>query len=553
MQKGLWALALAAGWSLCVGVHGAERDTAPAGRDSTAPAGEPAAASAPGSPALEPALPEPFAEVPAPWRDYYRQAAAAECLGDRLQRCLAFPDLPGNRWPDGHAAAHCRYHALEPIALAEFEAALEQGTIAALESRLDVLLARHFGDGDGDGDGEDIHVALEAFGAADGETDRISARWLELAPGSAYANLARAEHLRGNDWVSKTPREQLRRMSELLQQAIPLFREAIRLQPRLMPAYAGLHDVAMLESRDDLQREALAGALAQDPACVEFARVRMHALQPRWGGSYEEMLGFAAELSRHLARRPQLAIHVAAPYGDRGDRLRGSGEYTRETVAVLDVAVRTGSNEAHLRDAAIVVLNLPEAAGGPDQWKGIALLLQEQRFNALNSGLHQNIARQVLPLDPEWGLRHALRAHELDPDDLSARFTLAMAYRDNRMPEQAEGHYLAAAQGEHRQGVLRDVATLWFRNLGSDRDVAAARAARAKPHIDRLLAEYPEDGVGWALRMHEHGLRGESLPAEAMRNFLKYADRDDPWQAEQAAQMEAELKRVGAPPELWRP
>jgi hypothetical protein len=62
-----------------------------------------------------PAIPEKpsadlFKDVPEPWRDYLVKARTAERISDPLQRCLTFPDLPGNKWPVGHAQAHCRYH-----------------------------------------------------------------------------------------------------------------------------------------------------------------------------------------------------------------------------------------------------------------------------------------------------------------------------------------------------------------------------------------------------------------------------------------------------------
>ncbi len=496
-----------------------------------------------------------FKDVPAPWRDYFLQAREAERLDDPLQHCLASPDLPGNRWPEGHAAAHCRFHAVEAMALADFDGYLARGEAAALDALLDRLLAKHFAEG---GDGEDIHVAIGAFNDANADTDRVSARWLELAPGSAYANLARANYYRdaawnarGGKWASETPRESMRRMTDMVEQAVPLFREAIRIEPRLMPAYAGLLSVAMLDSRPGLEREAVAGAAAQDPACLEMARLRMQALTPRWGGSYEEMLSYAAELSRHVARRPQLAIHIAAPYGDRGDRLGAEKEFTREAAEILDIAVRIGSNESHLRDAANVALNLRDDEGGPDRWKGVALLLQERRFNGTNAWGHRQIAWQLLRYEPEWGLHHAVRAVEHDPGNAWGHYLAGVGYHATRQIEHAERHYLLAADDEEqRRDALRALATMW---LYSDSPNDGEAMIRAKPHIDRLLESFPEDGLGWAMRVHQQNLTEGHINLETVRRFLRHADRADPWQAAQASYLEAELTRQGVPPEPRRP
>jgi hypothetical protein len=288
---------------------------------------------------------EQFKDAPAPWRDYLIQARAAERVADPLQRCLRFPDLPGNAWPAGHAAAHCRDHAAQRTVPAEVLPYLQRGDFAGLETRLDAMLQRHFADTD---DGEDIHYAFSMFeDATDPRADAWSAAWLAQRPQSAYAQLARATfyrdqawHVRGGNYSSQTPRENLRRMSEFADESVPLYAEAIRLNPRLMPAYDGLLEVAMLDSRADDERRAIAGAQAIDPSCVTMARKRMRAISPRWGGSYEEMLAYANELGAYVGRRPQLANFIAAPFADRGDRLVDADQYTRETADTLDIALR---------------------------------------------------------------------------------------------------------------------------------------------------------------------------------------------------------------------
>lgn len=496
-----------------------------------------------------------FAAIPEPWRAYYRDAAEADLVEDRLQRCLAYPDLPGNRWPDGHADAHCRFHALEPLDVRTIEAYLAAGDAAALDRLLDEMLDRHYSAQEF---GEDIDVALQALHDASAEIDLLTSRWLELAPDSAYANLARASHLRqaawsarGGAWARETPRESFQRMERFAEQALPLYREAIRIEPRLLPAYAGLLNLGILTSRDDLQREAIAGAQAQDPGCVEMARQRMNALEPRWGGSYEEMLSFGAELSRHLPRRPQLAIHVAAPYADRGDVLVSEDAFTRETVAILEAAVRIGSNEGALRQAANVVLNLPASEGGADHWKGVAMLLQEHRFNETSAWAHRQIGWQLLRLDPQWALRHAQRAEALDPEDAFGQYLLGAGYRRTHRFEQAEQHYLAAAaDAVQRRGSLVELSMMLLYGGGAEREQAAAKA---KPHIDRLLDEYPDEGAAWAMRLDQSVITDAYVDLEVVREFLRHANRDDPWQAQRAEQLETELGEQGVPAERWRP
>ncbi len=496
-----------------------------------------------------------FQNVPEAWRAYFLQAHAAERHADWLQRCLAYPDLPGNKWPAGHAEAHCRYHAAGRIEVEEVDGYLQRGEVAALQRRLDGLLARHFSEDDF---GEDIDAALETFYGADADADRVSERWLALAPESAYAHLARANHLRGRAgaarggaWAQKTPKANFRRMEDLLVQAIPFYRTAIRLEPRLMPAYAGLLNSAMLGSMPGVEREALAGAKAQDPACVEVARRRMNALEPRWGGSYEEMLSFGAELSRHVPRRPQLAIHVSAPYRDRADMLVSEDAFTRETMALLDIATRIGSEEGALHQAGNVALNLTKEEGGADPWKATALLLQEQRFNHVNAWAHRQIAWHVLRLDPAWSLRHAQRAGESEPDVAFGRFLLGAGYSRTGEFDKAEPHYIAAAEDDgNRLRALGELATMWLYRAGLPPEQAAAKAG---PYVDRFLQAFPDHGPAWLVRLDQLRMQHGRMDLATVRGFMRHADSNEPWQAARVAELESELKRLGVPPEQWRP
>lgn len=501
------------------------------------------AADAEGEPKPIPDKPESeqFPDAPAPWRDYLVQARAAERLGDPLQRCLAYPDLPGNRWPEGHAEAHCRLHAIQVIDLAGIDAYLERGGIEALDALMAGYLRKHF---EAPEFGEDIHDAINRFSdATNTEADRISTRWLSLAPKSAYANAARASYLldaawnaRGNKFAASTPRESMRKMGELVAQSIPLYEEALRIEPRLMPAYVGLLDLAMTDSRHELERAVIARAREHDPACISMARQMMTALEPRWGGSYEEMLSLAAQLSPLVGDRPLLAMHVGSPYGDRGDRLRAQEQYTKEAMDILAIALRTGSNEEHMRDAAIVAINLVAADGGPQHWYALAALLQEARFREGSAWADRQIAWYLVREEPEWGLRHALRAVEREPESGFGQYMLAAAYYNTGQYDAAERHYLAAAEDEaQRMGALGELAEMRLFEPGVDRKQAASNA---KPFIDRLLEAYPTDGIGWMLRLDQEEASMGAMYAESIEAFLRHADRSDPRQAEAARLLE---------------
>lgn len=482
---------------------------------------------------------ETFKDAPAPWRDYLIRARAAERIADPLQRCLAFPDIPGNHWPAGHAAAHCRYHfAHKPPMLAEVAAMLDGGKVAELEALVDASQQRHFSDADF---GEDVHEIFnrDVFDASP-ESDRITAKWLQLAPHSAYANLARGSFLsssaweaRGGKYASETPRASLRRMSEFVDEAIPYYEKAIGLNPELMPAYTALINIAMADSREDVEKSAFERGQGIDPACVELARVRMVSLQPRWGGDYESMLGYANELRQYLPRRPQLAIHVEAPFVDRGSVLVGADEYARSTLDVLETAIAIGSDESASRNAADVAMNAKDAQ--PDYWKGMAYLLQESRFRETNAWGDRTIAWKLVRAEPEWSLRYALKATALSPDNAWGHYLAGAAYYNTKQYARADREYAIAIEDPNqRQASLREVAEMWlFDAKGQTANM------KAKPYIDRLSREYPEDGRGSIMRWYYAAMVGDSgASVKEIPAVLAKVDRNDPWQVERVGFLE---------------
>lgn len=496
---------------------------------------------------------ELYVDVPAPWRDYLIQARAAERIEDPLQRCLAFPDVPDNRWPAGHAQAHCNFRfARKRITPAEIEEMLDRGEAEALERRMDERLALHFLDKDYS---EIIHSDLDFRVDEEGDNGRIAEKWLQLSPGSAYANTAYANFVlnsarkaRGARYSSETPRENLRRMSELTKQAIPYFDKAISINPKMMPAYAGLIDLGRLDSRDALGQRALAAARKVDPACSNIAGTHMSSLTPRWGGSYEQMLAYANELSLHVANRPQLAIYLARPYADRGDRLVEEKEYTLATLKLLEVAISIGSDPGALLVAADAVGALTDA--DPDHVRRLAYLLQESRFRETKAWGARQIANILAHQEPQWSLKYALRALEQEPDHALGRYLAGVGYNGAGRPEDADREYRIAIENSgYRQASLREVAHMWIFNARHDDKSASEHAlARAKPYIDRLIKEYPEDGMGWILRWYWDASSVSGANPKEIPSILAKLDRGDAWQVRMVRLLEDVNSRKSTDP-----
>jgi tetratricopeptide (TPR) repeat protein len=485
--------------------------------------------------------------ISAPWHEYLIKARAAERIGEPLQRCLAFPDLPGNKWPARHAEAHCRYHNVKVISLPEVEGYLQRGEVATLERLISESLAKHFSE---EQFSEEIHPFYEQFQDANPETDRISALWLDKAPRSAFALLARGSYFedaawnaRGTKWARETPGESLREMTRLADQAVPLIKQAIKAEPRLMPAYVSAIDIAKIDSSTGLGEWAFKAAQKVDAGCTEVVRYRMGTLTPRWGGSYEAMLAYANALPALYGQRPQIAMYQGAPFADRGDRLIIDDQFTEETAQVLDIAITSGSNEEPLRDAANLALFRTDAPR--DSLKALGYLLQESRFKSGNAWADRNIGRVLLDAqEPEWALKYLSRAADAEPDDAWGQFLLGMAWHHSRRYEEGEAHYRLALKDERQaRAALRELSYMWLYHAGLPPKNAAARA---KPYIDQLLDTYPDDGRGLLFRMDQMSMSGSVMPdPKQVMTFLKVADRTDPYQQRAAERIEAAMKAGG--------
>jgi hypothetical protein len=486
-----------------------------------------------------------LAGVAAPWRDYLRVAREADRIEDPLARCLAFPDLPNVQWPSGHSHAFCRYRFAEVMSLSDVETMIERGELKELDGKVEALLEAHFAKNDPN---EDIHVFYRQFESPSEQADRLSSRWLSAAPKSAYAMLARGMYLReqawkarGGKWVSETSADRMRRKSEIVAEAVPLLRAAYKREPKLMPAYAAILNLGVIESRDDWIKEAIDAGTRHDAGCYDLMYQRMFSMKPRWGGSYEAMLAYASEIAPRVSQKPLLAASQALPFADRGDFLITDDQYTREAREVLGLAVAAGVDPEAFYDAADEALNRKEDE--IDQWRALAMLLQETRFRKTDAWGNRLIAGVLVKEDPEWSIKYGLRAVERDAGNARGQYLLAAAYDNANRPMDAERHYLIAMQdADYRRDSLREIARMWLQAEGlSDRE----RAAKAGPHIERFLAEYPDDGRGWMMRVLHMFASGGPINTGTVQGFIRRVDAGDPVQTRMRDELLREFKKMG--------
>jgi tetratricopeptide (TPR) repeat protein len=478
-----------------------------------------------------------FNDEPEPWRAYFNAARTAEQLADPVERCLAYPDLPGTQWPAGYGAAHCHYHLGRVPTVAETDALVSAGNVDELERRVHVLLATHETEVP---ERESVHRFFQQLSEEPKDGLRITERWVALAPDSALAAVARGSALkgagwaaRGGKWARETSGTQMRVMSEYFDQAESQFKRAAKLQPGWVYPYVGLMDVGKAD-RDEVGEWGFKKANAIDPGCGEVAYRRMQALEPRWGGSWGAMEAYANQLAVHVARRPLLANQISAPYADFVSMVDEDQRRTPKVIALLESAVQTSGLEAGLHAAATAIMDPSE--GEPDRRRGVAMLLQESRFQPAGTWADRAIGRYFVRRDPAWAKSVLQRAVTADPDDAFGQFNLGAASYNTGDFDEAESHYLAAANDpDYQADALGDLASMWLLDSGLEPGKAVAKA---KPFVERLLKAHPKNADGLYLRIVLKAVSPKGFLDETLiREFLAVADRSDPRQERRRATM----------------
>jgi tetratricopeptide (TPR) repeat protein len=241
-------------------------------------------------------------------------ACSLESAPGAAPRAARAPSPPVEKAPTIAAQlAACAAAAPDAGAL---RAALQAGRFAELEAELDELLAAYKTD---PGCEERVWSALHALAQA--ELPALD-RWVAERGDSWAAVTARAGHWldvgyasRGVALARDVTDEQWEGMRRAFARTEPDLRRAVELRPDAFVAYG--YAIRMLKLSAGGEREWLAALLAHDPLNHGVRQRAMEALEPKWGGSIEEMEEIAEEALPYAGRNPQLRSLPGWPIVER--------------------------------------------------------------------------------------------------------------------------------------------------------------------------------------------------------------------------------------------
>lgn len=166
--------------------------------------------------------------------------------------------------------------------------------------------------------------AFEAFQSADPTLEPLLDEWVR-ASSASYAPLVARGHYwaivgsvrRGGKWASETTPEQWKAMADADAKA----RRDLEGSIRLHPTAAAYRATVNVDTRSSgVAQETIADALKICPASLQFHTKVVALMTPRWGGSYEEMLAFAAEAP--VSQNPKLKVLPGFVESDLADLAR---------------------------------------------------------------------------------------------------------------------------------------------------------------------------------------------------------------------------------------
>ncbi|QWP75729.1 hypothetical protein J5226_19275 [Lysobacter sp. K5869] len=469
----------------------------------------PAFAAAPAAPA-----------IPPQWQAYWDQALAADAIADDEARCKAYPDLPDNRWLPGAAQGRCSLLRAPAWSLDQIDALLRsEGGAAELDRRFAKLLDQHYRD---QAQREQIFRAFKAFDAS-ARAGETAQRWLRDSPRSAYARVALASHYqtigedaRGTTRMSLVGQERQRIMHEQFAKAVPLYEEALTLQPKL--SVACVQELAIGRNvSQELEESASKRCRAIDPDSYYVVYGRILASQPNWGGSMEALREAVEDARKRAKRNPILGAVVGEAEGFPVSPISGAPISGAPMVAAELARV------SKLAPSGTLMSYAARAYGQQDDhWQAFAYASQATRFWPHNTDFRVLRATAlIMAQQRDWALRDLRQAVKDEPENGEALTQLVNLLLMERKT------------GEAREYVPR-MRTLAPENAGRAKYFLCSQLAQPKQIgaeavacVNELAAEQPEVVDVVQLRAYAlHKAKDPGAPA-AIEALLAWPNPDD--------------------------
>lgn len=175
--------------------------------------------------------------------------------------------------------------------------------------------------------------------------------WVQRMPQSANARLARSMYMRSLGWKKRgtqhwrqIPAASRADMDPLFLQAVRDARAALGINPKLMPGYFILIDIAKVYGERKTVHGLFQDAMRIDSSYYDVRDAYLTALEPKWGGSEAAMAAFIEDTRRYYQRNPalkKLEIKLLQMQGEGHFRAKRYSQAVTELSKAIDIDPNT--------------------------------------------------------------------------------------------------------------------------------------------------------------------------------------------------------------------
>lgn len=472
---------------------------------------------------------------PSEYVAFLKAVTEANAIVDPLQRCLAYPDLPGSHWNDETTHAYCELRTYKTMRRPEIDALLKQGRAAdvdrAFQSYLDEQLkqAGHPGV-------LDIAFSNAGFDKSSAEARSVIDAWMQQSPESAFAMaasgvqyVAAAQAARGDDAARDVGRQQMSDMDYLLMLGRQDMDRAVAAVPTITAVYGSMIHLGGLVGDWSYQQRAAAAGLRADPYNFSIRIQMMNQAQPQWGRRFGGLERQRDNDEADAPRNPLLRMVAQNPQVYRAYCYCTASETHHRVELAIDRNLSSGN-----------LVNLAGSVYDDDPRLAVEIYAEALRFDPTEVDALRWRSQLMLKLGDKQGAIDAVAAASSRfPEDSAIATLVANIYRQAGRIQDSEKTYLAVI--ERYPDELHAMS-----ELGDLYNHEAHQPEKAKALADTLIERHPEYPEGYIVRacyLMDHDLPGRY---ETIHYFLDHYG-SEPRFKKPAADMQSYLAKHPQP------
>jgi len=202
---------------------------------------------------------------------------------------------------------------------------------------------------------EKLFTLYRAFEINDNSFTNLLNEWVQATPENYQPYLARASHYyrmgwvaRGNNWASETKQEQFNEMKMHFIKAQNDIARTLDINEFSLIPYYLVFGIAQMQGGLKESSKVAKKALSIYPSSYILRLKILNFLEPRWGGSYDQMLAFIDEALMHEAENKNIGLLKGYLYAIAG-KVRTESRLYNEAEKFFKIALQFGEEHKTLK------------------------------------------------------------------------------------------------------------------------------------------------------------------------------------------------------------